>query len=251
MLRSKNMLHTNRGELCRLFDTFCRVWGAGGDATFTTSTQEGKLRVNLDIQLGSATAACPGAPTLRHQRPSAWTSTAPTSASGHPGAGQRCHRRRHRGPAAKARSNARAAAHQAFLATAKASPASVLAPPPPPPLPPPGPTQRLVKVIERKAGSRSSFWQLDGEGGSEVEIEKESKSEVYCIFCPLQPRPVEPSSFIEKFGMKPKVNISCSICNVKGSDVGVCLNCHCIYEAHVYGVTRCQLCLDAKEWIPV
>ena len=130
MLRSKNMLHTNRGELCRLFDTFCRVWGAGGDATFTTSTQEGKLRVNLDIQLGSATAACPGAPTLRHQRPSAWTSTAPTSASGHPGAGQRCRRRRHRGPAAKARSNARAAAHQAFLATAKASPASVLAPPP-------------------------------------------------------------------------------------------------------------------------
>ena len=171
MLKGKNMLHTNRGELCRLFDTFCRVWGAGGDATFTTSTQGGKLRVNLEIQLGSATAACPGAPPLHHQRPTAWTSTTPTSASGHPGAGQRRRRRRHRGPAAKARSNARAAAHQASLAAAKVSTAPVLAPPPPPPLPPA--TARLTKVVERKASSWPTFSQLDGEGGSE-----ESDSEI-------------------------------------------------------------------------
>ena len=33
------MLHTNRGELQLLFDTFCRVWGSGGQATLTTTTQ--------------------------------------------------------------------------------------------------------------------------------------------------------------------------------------------------------------------
>ena len=53
------MLHTNHGELFRIFDTFCRVWKAGGQATLTTSTEGGLLKANLDIQLGPPTAACP------------------------------------------------------------------------------------------------------------------------------------------------------------------------------------------------
>ena len=30
---TEKMLHTNHGELFRIFDTFCRVWRAGGQAT--------------------------------------------------------------------------------------------------------------------------------------------------------------------------------------------------------------------------
>ena len=72
-------------------------------------------------------------------------------------------RRRHRGPAAVAKRKARAVAHQASLAM----------PPPPPPLPPPTSTQRLIKVVQRKPGSRSSFSQLDGESGGEVDSEED------------------------------------------------------------------------------
>ena len=162
------MLHTNHGELCRIFDTFCRVWRAGGQATLTTSTEGGLLKANMDIQLDTSTAACPGAPPLR-QTASASTFSSPTP--GHPGAGQRRRRRRHRGPAAKARSKARAAAHQASMAAAKASTAPVPAPPPPPP--PPPATARLIKVVERKASSWPTFSQLDGEGGSVEESQSE------------------------------------------------------------------------------
>ena len=105
------MLHTNRGELQLLFDTFCRVWGAGGQATLTTTTQGGELKANLEIQVGSPSSPRPGAP--------------PTSQR-HPGAvAHRRRRPRHRGPAAKARSRARAAAHQASLAAASSTTAPV------------------------------------------------------------------------------------------------------------------------------
>ena len=165
------MHHTNHGELFRIFDTFCRVWKAGGQATLTTSTEGGLLKANLDIQLGPPTAACPGAPPPHLQRQTAWTSpSSSTPVPGHPGAGSRRHRRRrrHRGPAAKARSNARAAAHQASLAAAKVGTAPV--PPPPPPPPPPSTvSSRSVKFVGRKASLRPTFCQLDGEGGSEVE----------------------------------------------------------------------------------
>ena len=165
------MHHTNHGELFRIFDTFCRVWKAGGQATLTTSTEGGLLKANLDIQLGPPTAACPGAPPPHLQRQTAWTSpSSSTPVPGHPGAGSRRHRRRrrHRGPAAKARSNARAAAHQASLAAAKVGTAPV--PPPPPPPPPPSTVlARSVKFVGRKASLRPTFCQLDGEGGSEVE----------------------------------------------------------------------------------
>ena len=169
------MIHTNHGELFRIFDTFCRVWRAGGQATLTTSTEGGLLKANLDIQLGPPTAACPGAPPPHLQRQTAWTSpSSSTPVPGHPGAGSRRHRRRrrHRGPAAKARSNARAAAHQASLAAAKVGTAPV-PPPPPPPQPPSSVSTRLVKFVGRKASLRPTFCQLDGEGGSEVKNENE------------------------------------------------------------------------------
>ena len=88
------MLHTNRGELQLLMNTFCRIWEAGGQATLTTSTEGGELKAKLEIQLGSPAAPRPGAP---------------LTTSGHPAASRPCHR----GPAAKARSRARAAAYQA------------------------------------------------------------------------------------------------------------------------------------------
>ena len=109
------MLHTNRGELQLLFDTFCRVWGAGGQATLTTTTKGGELKANLEIQVGSPSSPRPGAPP---------TSTAFSSSQRHPGAVAQHRRRRrprHRGPAAKARSRARAAAHQASLAAASST----------------------------------------------------------------------------------------------------------------------------------
>ena len=51
-LLHKSMIHTNHGELLRIFDTYCRVWKAGGQDTLTTSTEGGLLKANLDIQLG-------------------------------------------------------------------------------------------------------------------------------------------------------------------------------------------------------
>ena len=99
------MLHTNCGELALLFDTFCRIWRAGGQATLTTSTKDGQVQSNLELQLGLPAAARAGAPSPSQRLSS------PSSAPGHPGATRRqpCHR----GPAAKAKSRARAALHQA------------------------------------------------------------------------------------------------------------------------------------------
>ena len=56
------MLHTNRGELNQLYNTFCRVWAAGGQATLTTSSLDGKLTAKLEIELGQPTGARHGAP---------------------------------------------------------------------------------------------------------------------------------------------------------------------------------------------
>ena len=53
------MLHTNCGELNQLYNTFCRVWAAGGQATLTTSSLDGKLTAKLEIELGQATGARP------------------------------------------------------------------------------------------------------------------------------------------------------------------------------------------------
>ena len=176
-LLHKRMIHTNHGELLRIFDTYCRVWKAGGQATLTTSTEGGLLKANLDIQLGWPSAACPGAPPPHLVRPTAWSSSpSSTSAPGHSGA-RSClqrRRRRHRGPAAKARSNARAAAYQVSLAAGKVGTASAPCSPPPPP-PPSTVLTWSIKFVERKASIRPSFCQLDGKGGS---VESINESEV-------------------------------------------------------------------------
>ena len=46
------MLHSNAGELHQLFSTFNRVWGAGGDASLSLKTVDGKVSAMLEIQLG-------------------------------------------------------------------------------------------------------------------------------------------------------------------------------------------------------
>ena len=109
------MLHTNRGELNQLYDIFCRVWAAGGQATLTTCSLGGKVTAKLELELGQPNAARPGAPPphLRHVPTFASTSSAAPA----PGAARRpCHR----GPAAKAKARARAAAHQSVKAAASA-----------------------------------------------------------------------------------------------------------------------------------
>ena len=90
-------------------------------------------------------------------------SQSPTASATSSAPGEDRRRRRHRGPAAVARSKERAVAHQASLAM----------PPMPPPPPPPASTQRLIKVVQRKPGSRSSFSQLDGKSGGEVDSEED------------------------------------------------------------------------------
>ena len=104
------MLHTNCGELALLFDTYCRIWRAGGQASLTTSTKDGLVEANLKLQLGPPAAARAGAP------PPSQRLSSPSSSPGNPGAARRqpCHR----GPAAKAKSRARAALHQAAKAAA-------------------------------------------------------------------------------------------------------------------------------------
>ena len=104
------MLHTNCGELALLFDTYCRVWRAGGQASLTTSTKDGLVEANLKLELGPPAAARAGAPPPSQR----WFS--PSSYPGNPGAAHR--QPRHRGPAAKAKSRARAALHQAAKAAA-------------------------------------------------------------------------------------------------------------------------------------
>ena len=79
--------------------------GAGGQATLTTTTKDGQVIANLELQLGHPADARPGAPGVQ-QRLSAGTSSAPPP--GHPGAARRP---RHRGPAARAKNRAPAALH--------------------------------------------------------------------------------------------------------------------------------------------
>ena len=154
---------------------------AGTSASLTFTTCAGNMKAKLEVELHPATVPAGSTPT-------------PAATTPAPGGGRRHRRRRrHRGPAAIAKSKARASAHQASLAM----------PFPPPPPPPPTSTQRLVKVVPRKTGHQPSFWQLDGEGGSEEDDEEDDDKEkegmrevdgrVYCIFCNVlsQPKPVE------------------------------------------------------------
>ena len=98
------MQHTNHGEIYRIFGIFCRVWRAGGQATLTTSTEAGRVKTNLEIQLGPPDDPCPDALPV-HLRQRGHRAEAPRPHQ---------HRRRHRGPGARARNNQRAAKFQAL-----------------------------------------------------------------------------------------------------------------------------------------
>ena len=206
------MLHTNQAELNQLYDTYCRVWAAGGQATLTTTTSlEGKLTAKLEVELGKPTDARPGAPP-----PHLRTACSPRHEAPASGAVRRpCHR----GPAAKAKSRARAAAYQPENAaaaaasaaqesesdSAPASPGSGGTPSTPAskasleahktlnilPSPPASDGQRLVVSVGR--GERlPSFSQLDGQddptlppspsGDSSFMLEEEDIPEVVCDY---------------------------------------------------------------------
>ena len=61
--------HTNYGELRRLFETFTRVWEAGGQTTLHLHTQNGQTKAFLEIQLGALAAPRPGAPDVQGEGP--------------------------------------------------------------------------------------------------------------------------------------------------------------------------------------
>ena len=208
------MLHTNQAELNQLYGTFCRVWAAGGQATLTTTSLGGKVTAKLELELGQPTEARPGAPPHHHLR-----SATPFSSHGAPASGA-ARRPCHRGPAAKAKSRARAAAYQAAKAAAataaqefesestpstpssggtpstQATSAPLAAPKPLNvlPSPPASDGQRLVVSVGR--GERlPSFSQLDGQddaissdlaSGASSYVEKEEEEEdfpeVLCDF---------------------------------------------------------------------
>ena len=61
------MLHSNAGELYQLFSTFNRVWGAGGAASLSLKTVDGKVSALLEVQLGPPADLRPGAPEAHQQ----------------------------------------------------------------------------------------------------------------------------------------------------------------------------------------
>ena len=63
------MAHTNYGELRQLFETFTRVWEAGGPTSLHLHTLDGQARATLDIQLGPPAIPRPGAPEVPGDMP--------------------------------------------------------------------------------------------------------------------------------------------------------------------------------------
>ena len=91
------MLHSNIGEVHQLLSTFNRVWGAGGEASLSLKTVDGKVSAVLEVQLGPPTSLRPGAPEAHQQA----AGSVPQQL------GQHRRRRRHRGPGRQARDGAR------------------------------------------------------------------------------------------------------------------------------------------------
>ena len=100
LFANSTMAHTNYGELRQLFETFTRVWEAGGQTSLHLHTLDGQARATLDIQLGPPANPRPGAPDVPAGRPG-------------PNHGPQQHqepnhqRPRRRGPSARARDAAR------------------------------------------------------------------------------------------------------------------------------------------------
>ena len=133
------MLHSNAGELHQLFSTFNRVWGAGGDASLSLKTVDGKVSAVLEVQLGPPTDLRPGAP-VAQQQPAGRESQQ---------LGEQ-HRRRQRGPGRQARDAARREAwrkrrQEAQLSLPVFQPPPPPTPPPPPPPPPPVDPPTIVR----------------------------------------------------------------------------------------------------------
>ena len=63
------MANTNYGELRQQFETFTRVWEAGGQTSLHLFTKDGQAKAMLEIQLGPPAAPRPGAPDLREEGP--------------------------------------------------------------------------------------------------------------------------------------------------------------------------------------
>ena len=97
------MAHTNYGKLHQLFETFTRVWEAGGQTSLHLHTQNGQAKAFLEIQLGALAAPRPGAPNVQGEGPG--QSHGPQ----HQVPPQQRHPRR-REPSARARNTARRAA---------------------------------------------------------------------------------------------------------------------------------------------
>ena len=176
------MFHSNSGELHQLFSTFNRVWGAGGYASLSLKTVDNKLSAVLEVQLGPPSAPRPGAPEA-HQ-----------AAGNQNQQPDQQRRRRHRGPGRQARDAARRDAWVKQRLENQSS-SQVPPPPPPPPTPPPPPpptsASRLIKFVGRKAGSRSTFCQLDGVCGS---VESESGDISSPTSPPSSPTPTSTAS---------------------------------------------------------
>ena len=64
------MAHSNYGELRQLFETFTRVWKAGGQTSLHLHTKDGQARAMLELQLGPPGDPRPGAPDVRGKGPS-------------------------------------------------------------------------------------------------------------------------------------------------------------------------------------
>ena len=129
---------------------------AGGSASLTFTTMGGKFKAKLEVELGAPSSTSSG---LSPPLPA--TATAP--------GGSRCRRRRHREPAAMVKSQARAAAHQAPLASAEvnAPPASSPSRSPCPLhhllFPSPSTGRRQVMSLGRPEMTTFSSLNLDGE----------------------------------------------------------------------------------------
>ena len=89
------MLHSNIGEVHQLLSTFNWVRGAGGEASLSLKTVDGKVSAVLEVQLGPPTFPRPGAPGARQQ----------AAGGTYQQSGQR--RRRRHGPGRQARDAAR------------------------------------------------------------------------------------------------------------------------------------------------
>ena len=136
------MLHSNAGELHQLFSTFNRVWGAGGDASLSLKTVDGKVSAVLEVQLGPPADLRPGAPVAQQQ--------AAGRVSQQFGE-QHCRRRR--GPGRQARDAARREAWRKRRQEPQLSLPVFQPPPPPSPSPPPPPADPPTVVREKTFAS--------------------------------------------------------------------------------------------------